>query len=132
MSYQFDSRFIPSFPALPVAIQSIDSGVKSVVMNAYVDTGADSTLVPLSLINSIGADMYYVARLRSHWGEHREVSLYLVDMEVAGEVFPGVEIVADELNTEMLLGRNILNRLLLLLDGPGNQTDVLTRRPERF
>jgi len=27
---------------------------------------------------------------------------------------------------------SILNRLLLLLDGPGKQTDVLTRRPVRF
>jgi hypothetical protein len=30
------------------------------------------------------------------------------------------------------LGRNILNQLILLLDGPGQQTDILERRPSRL
>lgn len=53
-------------------------------------------------------------------------------MEVAGEMLPGVEVIADDHGTDVLLGRNILNRLLLLLDGHRLQTEILTRYPERL
>jgi hypothetical protein len=32
---------------------------------------------------------------------------------------------------DVLLGRNVLNRLILLLDGPGALADVLSKRPGR-
>lgn len=132
MSYPYDPQFAPPFPALPIVLRSIEEGESTDVYTAHIDTGADSTLVPSALIDAIGADEYATARLRSHWGEHREVSLYLVDMEVAGELLPSVEVIADDRSSDILLGRNVLNRLILLLDGYNHQTDLLTRRPERF
>jgi predicted aspartyl protease len=96
---------------------------------ALIDTGADGTLVPMASLKSIHADEQYVARLRSHWGEWYFASIYLVDLEIEGQIFPAVEVVADESGTAILLGRYILNRLILLLDGLHQQTNVLARRP---
>ena len=70
--------------------------------------------------------------MRSQWGEARTVSIYLVDLEVAGHLLPAVEVIADERENEFLLGRNVLNRLILLVDGPRERTDILTRRPVRL
>jgi len=67
-------------------------------------------------------------RLRSHWGESRPVAVHMVDLEIAGQRLPAVEVVADDLGEDVLLGRNVLNKLILLLDGLRVQTDVLTRR----
>lgn len=58
--------------------------------------------------------------------------VYLVDLEVAGQRLPAVEVVADNIGEDVLLGRNVLNRLILLLDGTARTTDVLNRRPARF
>ena len=49
-------------------------------------------------------------------------------MEIAGQRLPAVEVAADDLGEDILLGRNVLNKLILLLDGPRAQAGVLTRR----
>jgi hypothetical protein len=45
---------------------------------------------------------------------------------------PAIEVVADDISDQVLLGRNALNKLILLMDGPRQQTDVLKRRPARL
>ena len=70
--------------------------------------------------------------MRSHWGEWRFVKIGVIDMALDGILLPAVEVVADEKSDIILLGRNVLNRLILLLDGPGRQMDILTRRPRRL
>ena len=53
------------------------------------------------------------------------VNLYLVDIEVGELTLPGMWVVGDEWGSEVVLGRNALNRLRLLLDGPAAATEVL-------
>jgi hypothetical protein len=45
--------------------------------------------------------------------------LYLVDIQIGNMTLPGLEVVGDEVSNEIILGRNVLNRLRVLLDGPG-------------
>lgn len=97
-----------------------------------VDTGSDATLVPVQYLQEIGSVEIYPSRIRSHWGEWRPVDLYMIDLEVAGQRLPAVTVVGDDQGDSVLLGRNVLNLLILLLDGPRIQIDVLTRRPLRF
>ena len=56
--------------------------------------------------------------VRSQWGERRSVFLYVVDLKIGKLTLPGVYVVGDELGDETVLGRNALNELRLLLDGP--------------
>jgi hypothetical protein len=79
------------------------------------------------------------AYLRGLWSEQRPVTLYLVDLHLENGILPGVEVIGideDDIETEedreIVLGRNILNQLILLLDGPNEQTDVLEQRPLRL
>ena len=51
--------------------------------------------------------------------------LYLVDLEIADQVFPGVLVAGDETADEIILGRNLLNLLPIFLDGPEQQSHVL-------
>ncbi len=132
MSYPFLGRLPWPYPALPVALQNNDGAPISAVRSALVDTGADATLIPAQYLADREIELLQTARIRSHWGEFRTVRLYLINLIVAGEHLAGIEVVADERDDEIILGRNVLNRLLLLIDGPRNQTDVLTRRPRRL
>ncbi len=110
-------------------LRSITTSSVTAVVNAWVDTGADGTLAPAALLADIQADEVYNARLRSHWGEWRAVKIYLVDLWIDQITMPSIEVIADEYTDRILLGRNVLNKLILLLDGPIQEADILSRRP---
>jgi predicted aspartyl protease len=128
MAHRYDIHFTPPFPRLPVAISAPEHSATA-VLSGLIDTGADATLAPIEHLLAAQAVELYRARLRSHWGELRSVSVYLVDLVVDGHVLPGVEVVGDELTNDVLLGRNVLNRLRLVLDGPASEVDILSSRP---
>jgi predicted aspartyl protease len=96
MPYPFDAQFVLPFPQLPVVIRKIASTDTTSEITALLDTGADATLVPKSFLEQIHADELYATRIRSHWGEWRAVTVYVVDLVVAGENLPAIEIIADE------------------------------------
>ena len=131
MPFGYDSTSEPPFPRLPVVVAYPESNARSQALSGLVDTGADMTLVPSSQLLAIGAEEIYRARLRSHWGELRTAIVYLVDLQIAGHNLPGIEVIADDMSEDVLLGRNALNRLILLLDGLAGQADVLSRSPRR-
>lgn len=62
--------------------------------------------------------------MRSQWGERRKVLLYLIDVQIGEITLPGIEVVGDELSTEIVLGRDVLNRLRVLLDGVDEVTTI--------
>lgn len=133
MSHPYDTGYALPFPSFPLKIRQVEGSRTTDTVPALVDTGADGTLVPADLLASIGAEEIYSTRIRSHWGEWRPVNIYLVDLEIEGASFSAIEVIADTtMGDTVLLGRNVLNKLILLLDGPHQQTDVLFQRPRRF
>ena len=129
MSSPYSASFMPPIPTLMVTLRFVSGDAFTPPNSALVDTGADATLVPAMLLDPLQTGEMYLARLRSHWGEWRSVKVFLVDLEIEGRVYPAVEVIADETGSAILLGRNFLNRLILLLDGPHQQSDILPHRP---
>ena len=115
--YPYDATYDPPIPTCDVALTAPSTG-RRVTLTAIVDTGTDTTIVPVHYLHRIGARRSLEATLRSQWGEPRTVFLYLVNLRVSESALPGVYVVGDELGDEVVLGRNVLNRLRLLLDGP--------------
>jgi len=132
-----DSQFPPA-PILYVRLSAPGEPANSESLPALVDTGADFTLVPLRWLLRVDAPESRWAFLRGLWSEQRQITLYLTDLHLDTGTLSGVEVAGiedeDELeeNRQIVLGRNILNQLILLLDGPQKQTDVLHRRQVRF
>ncbi len=114
----------PPAPVLEITIQSWE-GKRDVHVEALVDTGADATIVPWRLLQTIDAQPAFASILRSPWGERRRVLLYLVDIRVAEITLPGLYVVGDKMGEEVILGRDVINRLRLLLDGPAQILRVL-------
>lgn len=92
---------------------------------AIIDTAADGTIVPIKLVENLQAPIVDDVRLRSQWGEWRRDRMFTVDVGIGALRFPAVEVIGDERGDEIILGRNVLNRLRLLLDGPSSTTQVL-------
>ncbi len=128
MSYPYDSSYTPSLPALEVVLRRPE-GNSLGPLPALIDTGADTTLIPLASLQRLGLRPFSTGFLRSQWGERHPVELYLLDIQVADQTLPDIEAVSDGAGRELILGRNVLNKLLLFLDGPSQMTDVLVSRP---
>lgn len=129
MSHSYDVGHAVPFPVLPVVLRQIDGSAKTTPVAALVDSGADVTIAPKAFLMTVGAEEIFSGYLRAHWGGRRAVTVFLVDLEIGGRILPGVEVAGDEQGQDILLGRNVLNKLILLLDGPGQLTDLLSRRP---
>ena len=63
--------------------------------------------------------------LRSQWGERRPVDVYIVEIGIGDNLrLPWVEAVADDIGSELVLGRSALNKLRVLLDGPRATVEI--------
>lgn len=122
--YPYDATYDPPIPVCGVNLIAPSTG-QSIELTAIVDTGADGTIVPLHYLQELGARRAFETGLSSQWGERRSVFLYLVDLQIGELILPGIYVVGDELGQEVVLGRNVLNRLRLLLDGPAALMQLL-------
>jgi predicted aspartyl protease len=126
MSEPYLKSYTPPTPALEITLRLPESHSLEPI-KALIDTGADATIVPMHIIQQLGPQSIETAYLRSPWGERRAVELYILDVQTDNVTVPGVEIVGDHLGQELILGRNVLNKLILHLDGPALTTTVSTR-----
>lgn len=117
-TFRYDETYTPPAPVAEVTLVSSAEGLRAGPFMALVDSDADATLAPVEYLNEINAPVTVEMTLRSQWGERRRALLYLVDLEIAGLVLPGIEVVGDDNGRELPLGRDVLNKLRLLLDGP--------------
>ena len=124
MKYPYDTSYQPPFPVVRVAFYNSEEGLRTAPENALLDTGSDGSLVPTAYLRQILAPALTDIRIRSHWGEWRSAQLFVVDLELGNLRLADVFVVGDEQGDEIILGRNVLNELCTLLDGPSNLTDI--------
>ncbi len=128
----------PPVPILHISLSAPGESAQTELAPALIDTGSDFTLVPEKWLRDLDAPRSRPARVRGLWSAYREVTLFLVDIHLEIGTLPGVEVVrvmkSEGIfeNEEIVLGRNVLNLLILLLEGPAQQTSVLERRPSRL
>lgn len=136
----FSHELFPPAPVLDVRLSAPAAAPTGRTLTALIDTGADFTIVPLRWLLEASAPETRAAYARGIWSPRQLVTLYLVDIHLDQMVLPGVEVVGTqseygesdddpESDEQLILGRNVLNRLLILLDGPNQQTHLLARAP---
>lgn len=115
----------PPIPALDVVLSAPASDHWSGSFTAMVDSGADFTIIPVALIKSLDAPVIRPAVLSSQWRDRRSVYVYKVDIRVGEIILPAVDVAGDPFSEEIVLGRNVLNRLDLRLEGPALRTHLM-------
>jgi len=118
MIFAYDADYFPPAPVIELEFSSAATERSTPRLRAFVDSGADATIVPKAILDEIQATFADDAYLRSPWGERRRVRLYVVDVRIGDWTLPGVTIVGDERASELIVGRDVLNRLRVPLDGP--------------
>lgn len=124
---QYDrAHYKPSAPVLDLTIKPRPAANQrtGVMVRALVDSGADATMLPEVLPIKIGAIKVDRRRSRGVYGHVRTVSVYLVDLQIGLLVIPVIQAVGISDDDEPLLGRDVLNHLIVTLDGIGGVTEV--------
>lgn len=124
MDFHYNSSYFPPAPFVDITIISMAELLRVGPLPAMVDSGADGTIVPQRYLDQIHAPPTVEMGLRSQWGERRRVMLYLVDIRIDEINLPAIEVVGDDATDEIILGRDVLNRLRILLNGPAGITNV--------
>lgn len=125
MIQPYDLSYVPPIPLLEIWLAIPDSLDWQGPFSAIVDTGADFTIVPRAILRAFNAPYLKRAVLRTPWSQKQPVGLYEVDLRVGQLMFPGIDVAGDAHSNEVLLGRNVLNRLDLRLEGPKLRTHLL-------
>lgn len=129
MSTPYDSTYTPPAPALDIRLTAPGEAPRTEPFMAIVDTGADGTLIPNRYLEHAEAIDIGDATLYGVLGEAREVHLFEVDLYIGSLLLPGMVVIADDYGNEALIGRNVLNKLVLVLDGPGGVTEWFETHP---
>jgi len=111
----YDMRMRP--PAAVIEIQVIDlvSGTAEHVP-AKLDTGAAISVLPRTTVETLQLIQRSEAAFYGHDGVLTMRPTYYVGIEVAGYRIPVVE-VASSRRTDILLGRDVLNRFIVTFNG---------------
>lgn len=117
--FPYDSRRSPPAPVLPVRVGAPGKETATALL-ALVDSGADLTVLPYGVPAALGLPAVARLTVRGVVGS-AQATVYAAAVEVAGRQRI-VEVVA--LGAEALLGRNVLNVLVLTLDGPRQSLGV--------
>lgn len=74
--------------------------------------------MPLSRLLELGAEETAPGWLISVTGERKPVSLFFIDVHVDENALAGIRVIADPDANDVIIGRDVLNKLTLFLDGP--------------
>ena len=122
--YAFSGDYTPPAPVLDVRIGKPRQPPLTGSLEALVDTGADGSFIPVSLIEQYDFPPFDLKTVRSQWGQAFPITTYSVSMTFNSHYFSFVEVIADETGNEIILGRIVLNRLSLAIDGIGSMTTI--------
>lgn len=123
-TFHYNSSYFPPAPFVDIVLVTPTEPLRTSVLPAFVDSGADGTIVPIRHLEAIQAPATQEKFIRSQWRERYRVMLFLVDVQIGDITLPGIEVVGDEISDEVVLGRNVLNRLRVVLDGRKGMIEV--------
>jgi hypothetical protein len=118
MSKYDAENFDPPAPVAYVTLRNPATGVSLSEVPMLLDTGADVTLLPRRVAVTLGIesseDTAY--EVQGFDGESKLVEMVQLEMVFLGRKFSGQFLLIDQ--PMGILGRNILNKVSILFDGP--------------
>ncbi len=123
---RYDSDYEPPAPVIEIGLAAAGSRRRrQITARALLDPGSDITAIPRRLAE--GLRLYPISRvtIENPAAERTTVLSYAVQLSVGGEAISRLEVVLTDLDYA-ILGRDVLNRFYIRLNGPDLTLDIGT------
>ena len=121
---EYDAEnYNPPAPVAYVILRNPATGVTLSNVPMLIDTGSDATLLPSDVVEKLGvqAEEDTGFEVQVFGGDTKFLRFVKLDLLVLGKTFKGEYLLVDR--PIGILGRNVLNNIRVLLDGPRGEWD---------
>ena len=113
---RYDARFAPPTPVATINLRSVDRRKRVSNVAMFIDSGADVTCLPASAVSQLGLPNQGDREVTAFDGSESVAGSVECELLFLRQVYRGIYLIVDD--QYGLLGRDVLNRVSLLLDGP--------------
>ena len=124
LSFAYDKSYDPSAPFISITVDGYAPNRSTVTVLAFADSGADGTMLPNDILMAVGAEYEDTVLLRGTAGGMQRLDRYTVRIRIGEDTIHSISAAATANGSEPLLGRDILNQLVVTLNGIAGITEV--------
>ncbi len=122
--YAYNRQVTPPAPFVHLLVRADQAESTGVEVPALIDTGADLTVIPGRLVDDLGLIPFDSVSAIGFGGQLLALPTYMVVVCIRGLNPITIKVLASYDEHYSLLGRDVLNRFRLSLDGPNLAFDL--------
>ncbi|MEZ4511938.1 MAG: hypothetical protein R3C62_08680 [Chloroflexota bacterium] len=128
----YDTSYEPAAPVISIGLSPSGSATPRQHLTALIDSGADASMFPTATLLAAGARVVEQRQMRGLIGNAITVNLYLTAVHIGTHpnghpihTIHGIRAIGIPTTDEPIIGRDVLNQLETLLNGPAHETTIL-------
>jgi len=121
--WPYDQSVHPPAPFLDVVLRHPTNLQVAESLPAKVDTGADISAIPFSIVDDLHLSRFSTIPVEGYDGQISTVPTYAIGLYIADLYLGHLEVISIP-ETYVLLGRDVLNRFYIRLNGPDLTFDM--------
>ena len=122
--YAYNQQVAPPAPFVHVSLRPPVEGTDGIEVPAQIDTAADLSVVPSRFVEELELVPLDSVSALGFGGHLLTLPTYLVEIRIRGLEPITVKVLSSPDEPYALLGRDVLNRHTILLDGPNLSLEV--------
>ncbi|MEM9776788.1 MAG: aspartyl protease family protein [Chloroflexota bacterium] len=103
--FEYDRRYMPSAPVVPITVDGYSENTDPITVSALVDSGADGTMLPMRILERVGASFVDTVQMSGVTGIQQPRDRYRVRIKIGEFKIKGVDAIAVASNGEAIAGR---------------------------
>lgn len=123
-THAYSGLYDPPAPVIEVGVRGPGQDSREVRVTALVNSGADATMLPIQVLRSVGARYVQTRYVRGVTGTRQVADTFLAVIKIGPHTIPIPEAVAVVRGEEAILGRDVLNQMVITLDGPALALEI--------
>lgn len=123
-TYLYAGTYEPPAPVVEIGVRGPDSDSREVRLTALIDSGAHVSMLPIQALQAVTAKHLETRYIRGITGARQAVETYLALIQIGEHMILTTETIALVRGRDAILGRDVLNRLVITLDGLSQTVEI--------